>query len=390
MLKDLKEELEQLVKLGRFKSLAQAKRLNESTLKIRGKTVVDFTSWDFLALATNKRIKRDVQQQVEKTGLGSASPRLAAGTSAIHLACEERLAKFSFNERALLFSSRNQAVLTIITSLVSEQDIIFTDEQITSPVVDAAYLVNAPVKTLSLATDQKLEKELEQAQHYKRRFIFTESVSPVTGVVQPLERLNRLAKRYNCLLIVDESFGLGILGARGAGGCEVAKLGKDYLCQFADLSTALNAYGAYISGAAILIDYILNRSRTFEQELAPPPAMIAGLESAIDIIELAPLERELLFTKAKKVREGLKAIAFKGVIESNTPIISLSLRNLKQAYELQNALFQKGFLASIMQQGALLNEGAILRLIITKSHQEQDLEALLEAFSEIFSQTEDL
>jgi len=383
MLPDLKLELDQLTALGKRREFVASRRLPGALIEMRGKKLVDFTNWDSLALSFDKKLKRVAQNFVEQNELGVCAARLSGGTSAQHLITENRLAAFLGYESALLFSSKNQAVLSLVSALCNEQDVILHDELIQSAVADAAYLVNtraAPFSSKDLGT---LERELESAKSARRRFIFVESISPITGNSPDFIRLLAIAKKSDSQLIIDESFALGSAGLRGAGSSEQAHVSPAVSAVFCDLSLAANSYGAFVSGSKILCDYLTSRSKTFTLEGAMPPTLAALICGAIDAIELKNAARQKIWTSAEKLSRGLFEIFAAISTRAQSAIVCQPFEKTSLATSLVDALFQRGFLAEAVATGAARSDAAVVRYIVSSHHTDEQIDNLLNAIAEI-------
>ena len=383
MIKEVNLELQQITGGDAGKRWHICERKEGGIIETRGKRLVDFTSWDFFCLNKNPRFKRLSQVEIENSGISTCASRLSTGTTIQHVSCESALAKFLGRESAVFFSSRNQVVLSLITSFVAEQDVVFFEELSQSPIADAAYLVNAPAVSFSAENLSLLRSELEKNKAARRKFIFVESISPVTGKILELPAVASLAQKFGGNLIIDESCALGVVGVRGSG-CLGAPSAPDniaILCEYADLSQGMGAFGAFLAGDKILIESLVGRSRTIAVETATPPFLAAAVEGAIDIIERQPLAREKLGSLAVRLRRGLAALGFSGVDESPVPVVCVAFQTNRQAKELSEALFQRGFLAEILSQKLPLSNRAIVRFIIYCAHSDRQIDELLQNIS---------
>lgn len=390
MLHDLRAELEKLSAAGPKAELHCASSKTGNLVETKGKEVVSFSNWDFLDIRNNQRLKRGAQICIEEGGISAPSSRFCGGTTRAHLSCERRLAEFFGTESALLFSSKNQVVLSLITSVFSERDLILADELAHSPIADAAFLVGAEVATYRGADLATLEKELEKNRSGRRRFVFIESVSPLSGALVDLNLAQELARMHGANLIVDETFALGSLGLRGAGCSEEwSTFGQAELCcKYGDLSCGLGVFGAALAGPEILISCVLARSRTAATEAPLPPALARSIETAIDLTELQPIMRGKIRLLAERLRRGISKISSRGLADGSSPIIGLSLDRHRQCVELAGALFQRGFLVDVLPQLKPLSEAAVVRFLVNASHTEKQIDELLQALSDLLPRIE--
>jgi 7-keto-8-aminopelargonate synthetase-like enzyme len=393
MLTELHQELEQIIAAGRERHFHEALPRRDGCVSLRGRTLIDFTSWDLYDLNHHPAARRVVQRTIEEHGLTAGAARGSSGSSGLHSMCERRLAEFTGFEAATVFSSKNQAILSLLTAIASERDVVVFDEAMQSPVGDAAYLVNCPSATFPAAQLTRARAELEKAKGARRRFVCVESVSPITGEALDLAAWSAVAVKCDAELIVDESYAIGTVGLRGSGGLESVPLRTGVLCAFADCALTLAAGGAFIAGPLTLVRYLMQRSRTFVAEVAPPPFLMAALEGAVGYVELGHNLRERIGLTAGKLRAGLLQMGALGREQGNSPIICVPMKSLRVAKEIAEALFQKGVLVEVLARpssgSAPYSDGlAFLRLLVSALHTQPHVEATLQACSEIWTKAE--
>lgn len=383
MREELIKDLIQLEALGRKRSFAPAVRYDEAALKIRDKRVVNFTSWDYLGVSQTGSVKVAAQREIERLGLGVSASRLSSGSRAVHSAAEKRLASFLGVPGSLLFSTRNQVVLSLITALGSELDIFIAEDLVQSPVVDAACLINAPFSTFRIEDLHQLDQKLISAKSSRRKFIFIESISPISGETAPLKEIVAIATRHGAALCVDESYALGAVGLRGAGVCERLGILGEIFCILGSLGYGVGCYGGFVAGDSVLIEYLQSTSRTFVSEPAPLPALAAAIEEALNVIELRAERREELAKNTAVLRDGLKELGLKVSESLDSPVLSFAFPTLRAAEELGEALFQQGYLIDVLQAGIPLSEAGVGRIIANAAHSESQLSGVLRAISGI-------
>ena len=182
--------------------------------------------------------------------------------------------------------------------------------------------------------------------------------------------------------MLDESFALGITGLRGAGLSETLPVNQRPRCVFSGLSFGFSGIGACVAGDRVLVDYLVNQSRTFASESALPAAYAAGMEVAFDELELRAAVRERLKSLGLLLKRGLATLGIAAGDESPCPLVCLPFERRKTAEELSAALFERGFLLEVAPRGVLLDAGAVLRVLINAAHREADIESLLRAIAE--------
>jgi len=384
VLEDLKIELEGFRVAGKLKTIHVAGTRRAGMIEIRGKSLVDFTNWDALELGHNQKVKRAAQSTIESDGISSASSRLLAGTSTAHLACESHISKFLNTEATLLFSSKNQALLSLITALCGEQDSILVDDLLIGPVLDAAYLVNADAGIFTTDNLSSLEGELRKSGRSRRKLVFVESISSVTGNKTDLDTICEISARNGALVVVDESFALGTSGLRGAGSVEFISPSSTIFAKYGDLSLGLAGFGGFVSGSKLLLSVLVQRSRTLLNETAVPAALAASAEQSILVSETQSAARKRIAILASKLRRGLKSLAPGVPSDEYSPLVCVRIDKISKAVEISEALVQRGFFVDVVPRGTSRDESAVIRFIISISHTEDQIDDLIQAFEESY------
>lgn len=383
MFPDLKLEIERLRATNRFREMVPLRSREGVYVFFKEKKLIDFTNWDLFDVTSNPEVLKAIHRELESVGLGG-NPRLACGTFLHHLALEKRIARFLGFESAALFTSRNQAVLSLVTALLDERSIAIVDELLQSPVADAAFLVNACIASFKPEDLDTLAVELEKSPESFKKVVFIESVSPLRGVQADLESVIRLAEQHKAAMIIDESFSLGVTGLRGGGCLELLPPGQRPFCSYGSLSYGLSGIGAFVAGDRVLIDFLVNQSRTFAAEGALPPCLAAGMEAALNSVELDSSGRERLKTLGLRLKRGL-ILAGLPVDEVAFPLICIPFEKYSAASRFADALVTRGFLTEVIPKGGLLDAGAILRVLINVEHSETHIDLLLQAIADLLT-----
>ena len=383
MLERLKLELEKLKLEGKLRECHPCSAREGGKIAIRGQRVTDFTSWDFLNVNALTPVRRALQSEVEQFGIGSCSSRLSSGTYPAHLAFEIRLARFLGLESCVLFSSTNQAVLSLLTAFVTERDCLIVDEREDTPLIDAAHLVGADVIHFAAHQPETLTALLERAKRYRSRFLCVESLSPHSGEKLDLAAILLGIGKSDTQLFVDESFALGVLGLRGAGGLEQQQILSGVTCVYGSLARGFGAYGAFVAGSRVLTNYLLNHSRTFRSENVLPACIAAALERIVDAVELNHAGREKLKALSRKLRRGLLELGLLKDATVDTPLICIGVSTRRIADEIAQALFQRRFLVEALSSGATLDQSGVVRMLLNVEHSAEDIDKLLGAVADV-------
>lgn len=385
LLAELGTELQLLEEGNRLIKLVPTATREHGKITLSGRSCLDFACWDFFDLRQNATLKRRAQEALGAFGISAASSRASGGTFSSHIAAESRLARFLGSESALLFSSRNQAVFSLLTTVLTEQDLLLVPEDISSPAIDAAYLVNAQVKNFNPANPATLAGQLTQAANFRNRIVFLESISQVSGELASLKELLQICQKNAANLVVDESSALGLLGARGAGAAEYYHLGPEVFCLAGDLSSALCGFGGFVAGSAVLCSAILNRSRAFRNEASLPPHLTELLVLSIDQIELELAGRESLDLLGKRLRDGLREISCVEQVSGISAIVAAHFSSARIAREFSRGLLQKQCFTDNFRLDRSLHKGGVVRFLVNRAHNVEDIDRTLDACSQMSS-----
>ena len=380
-----KQEYEQIqaVKLAREAHTAVCHPLGY--IDIRGRRVLNLSSFDYLDLCNNPRVKRAAIAELEASGVGVSSPRLASGWREAHAAAEFRLASFFGSETALLLSSRTQATLSLFSNLLTERDAVLFDESAQSAVADAAYLVNAQVFNFRTEDPHSLAIELERARGARRRIVLVEALSAFSGQACNIRKILDISTRGAATLVIDETLAVGALGLRGAGLSEGLPSREGILAIVCDLSFGLCGFGAVIATSKAARGLVVSRSRTLSTEAPIPSHLASAVESSLNAVELSPVERAAVLQRAERLRYGLRELGLLREVDFPSPIVAVPFEKRSLAHEFAEALFQRGFLGELVPRGTTLSESVGVRFVMRSVIQDAAVEGLLQAVSDIRS-----
>lgn len=361
-------------------------------IEIAGRRFINFSSNDYLGLANDARLRKAATEAINEFGVGAGASRLISGTQSPHLRLERALAKWKGTAAALCFSSGYAAALGTIPALVSKSDVVLLDKLCHASLIDAAKLSGAILRVFPHNNLRKLESHLEWARREyagRRVLIVTESVFSMDGDRAPLRELIELKKRFDTVLMLDEAHAVGVIGPHGRGLAAAENLSDDVDVQMGTLSKALGTSGGYICGSHDLIDWLINRARSFIYSTAPPPAIAKAASAAIDFLSSSEGEqrRLLLWEKINLMRQLLLPSARKAIndqlsaINSNegSAIFPLLVGDEQAALGLAVALKDEGFLVPAIRYPTVAKGSARLRITVTAAHEENQIRSLCEA-----------
>lgn len=347
-----------------------------------GREVVNLASNDYLGLANHPALREAASRALATYGVGAGASRLLAGNSSQHEELEARLAAFEGRPKALLFNSGYQANVGIIPALVEEGDALFSDALNHASLIDGCRLSRARVTVYRHRDLSHLEDLLRKVADARRKLILTDGVFSMDGDLAPLLGIVAIARQYGAWVMVDEAHATGVLGPRGRGTLEHFGLTDQVEVQMGTLGKALGVFGAYVTGDEGLIAYLIQRCRSFIFTTALPPALAAASIRALELVDEEPWRRERLWKNRERLVSGLQALGF-DTMGSETPIIPVRLGGVAEADRAAARLLEQGIYAPAIRPPTVPPGECRLRLSVSAGHSEEDLEAVLLAFSRL-------
>ena len=307
------EQMEALRATSLDRHLREMSSSQGPEMEIAGRRFLNFSWNDYLGLANDSRLRNAAIDAVNEFGVGAGASRLISGTQSPHLCLERALAKWKGTDAALCFSSGYAAALVTIPALVTKSDVVLLDKLCHASLIDGAKLSAAILRVFPHNNLRKLETHLQWARRAhpgKQVLIVTESVFSIDGDRAPLRDLVQLKKQFGALLMLDEAHAVGVIGPHGRGLAAAENLSDEVDVQMGTLSKALGASGGYICGSHDLIEWLINRARSFIYSTAPPPAIAAAALAAVNFLSSSEGEqrRLLLLKRIRLMRELLLSL----------------------------------------------------------------------------------
>jgi 8-amino-7-oxononanoate synthase len=384
---ELNQRLKDLRKQGLRRELRRVDTAQGPRIKIGGNKFLNFSSNDYLGLANDPLLKEAASKAVEKFGAGAGASRLICGSLAPFHELEESLAAFKKTEAALTFSTGYAAAIGTICALLGKDDIIVIDKLVHACIVDAARLSGAKLRVFDHNDLNDLEKILiwadknSKAESGKRKaetLVVTESIFSMDGDAAPLREIVELKNRYGAWLMVDEAHATGIIGKNGRGLAKELGVSGQIEIQMGTLGKALGTSGGYVCGSRTLIDFLVNRARSFIFSTAPVPAAAAAAHSAIEFIQSANGEkrRKILWQRIGKLNSELK------IKNSKLPsaIIPILIGDETKAVELASSLREQHIFIPAIRYPTVARGAARLRVTLTAAHSSEEISQLIRTF----------
>jgi 8-amino-7-oxononanoate synthase len=375
-----------------FRELRRVDSPQSPRIKIGGRTFLNFSSNDYLGLANHPVLKEAAIKAVEKFGAGAGASRLVCGSLTPFHELEEELAGFKKTGAALTFSSGYATAIGTICALVGRDDIIVVDKLVHASIVDAARLSGAKLRVFAHNNLNDLEDILKWARKESRHpspvtrhiLIVTESIFSMDGDAAPLREIVALKEKYGAWLMVDEAHATGIIGENGRGLADKLDVSGQIEIQMGTLGKALGSSGGYICGRRALIDYLVNRARSFIFSTAPVPAAAAAASAAIQFVQSAKGQ-----TRRDILRRRIDEFNSKFKIQNSKPpgaIIPIIIGDEIMAFDAATSLREQNIFVPAIRYPTVARGKARLRVTLTGSHSADDISTLVRALEPIVNQ----
>lgn len=351
-----------------------------SHIVVDGKLLLNFASNDYLGLAQHPELREALTRSLACWGVGATASHLLGGHRDEHALLEEKLARWTGRERALLFSTGYMANLGAIGALLRDGDVCVQDKLNHASLLDGARLAGVNLKRYAHADVTAAERQLHNTPD-AAALLATDGVFSMDGDIAPLRDLAALCKTQHAALMVDDAHGLGVLGSEGAGSLAEAGLDQDDApVLMATLGKALGVAGAFVAGSATLIDGLIQLARTHTYTTAMPPALAAAASVAVDLARAESCWREKLQRLIAQWRAGA---AQRGLtlLESRTPIQPLLVGSIEDTLRISLQMENAGFYIPAIRPPTVPTGKARLRIALSAAHEEADIERLLDALA---------
>ncbi len=369
----LSDELNKLREQKLYLKLRILETEQRAVARFDGREVINLSSNNYLGLTTHPKLKQKALEAIEKYGVGSGAVRTIAGTMSLHMALEEKIARFKNVEASVVFQSGFTANAGTVQAILSKEDVIISDELNHASIIDGCRLSRAQIKVFPHKDVEACEKVLKEIRnHPGRKLLITDGVFSMDGDIAPLPQLVQLAEKYGCIMMVDDAHASGVLGRNGRGTVDHFNLHGRVDIQVGTLSKAVGALGGYVCSTRDTIEYLYHRARPFLFSTSHPPSVAATCIAAFEVMEEEPQRLEKLWANTQYFKEGLKKLGFNTGV-SETPITPVIVGDAALAHEFSRQLFAEGVFAQSLGFPTVPVGRARIRTIVTATHTEEEL-----------------
>jgi len=378
----LSSELAELASQGLRRQRRHVESPCAARMLVDGRELLAFASNDYLGLASHPALAKALAEGARRWGAGSGASHLVSGHLAPHQQLEDALAGFLGFPRVLTFSTGYLANLAVIPTLTGRGDAIFADKLNHASLIDGVRLSHADSQRYAHNDMAALERLLA-ASSAPCKLIASDAVFSMDGDLAPLAELLALAERYDAWLLIDDAHGFGVLGPHGEG--SLAHCGIGYhprIVLMGTLGKAAGVGGAYVAGSAEVIEYLLQKARSYIFTTAAPPAVACALLQSLELIRNGQALRATLKAHIARLQAGLADLPWT-LLPSPTAIQPLLVGDNQATLDLANALWQRGIWAPAIRPPTVPRGSARLRISLSAAHTAADIEQLIAALRDL-------
>ncbi len=373
-----KHKLRSLREQGLLRQRRTVEGPQDAVLTVDGKRLLAFASNDYLGLANHPDLTRAAHEALDCFGLGAGASALISGHSEPVAALESALAQWLGFERALHFSTGYMANLGIIPALVGEGAAVFSDALNHACLIDGIRLSRAgDVRIYKHGDMARLEDALKQSS-LAEKWIITDAVFSMDGDVAPLNAIVALAQQYDAQVLVDDAHGFGVLGEEGRGTLSHLGIRSPRVVYMATLGKAAGVYGAFAAASAEVIEWLVQRARTYIFTTGTPPVLAAACIASLKRIQQDEFRRERLRYLGERLQEGLKTLPWPA-LPSVTAIHPLVLGDNFTVTRISDALRDRGIWVPAIRPPTVPAGAARLRISLSANHSSEQVDQLLAA-----------
>jgi len=383
-LNDLEDKLNLLKEQGLYKDERILNSPQASNIRLNtGQEVVNLCANNYLGLASNEQIQEVASKALAKYGYGMASVRFICGTQTIHKQLEDTISSFLGTEDTILYSSCFDANTGLFETILNKEDAIISDELNHASIIDGVRLCKASRYRYKNSNMQDLEKQLIDSQDARYRLIVTDGVFSMDGAIANLPAICELAKKYDALVMVDDSHSIGVLGKNGRGAPSHWGVEDKIDIYTGTLGKALGgASGGYTSGKAELISYLRQRSRPYLFSNSIVPMVAASSIEAIKILETSSGMLDTLKSNSEYFRTQMNNLGFT-LLGADHAIVPVLIKDAKLASIMADKLLKLGIYVIAFSFPVVPKEQARIRVQLSAAHTKEQLEHAVSSFKTV-------
>ena len=350
---------------------------------VGGKRLIMAGSNNYLGLTKHPKVMAAAEDALRRFGTSNNGSRFLNGTLELHVELEERLAKFTGKEAALVYSTGYLTNLGSISALVDKGDAVILDKDAHACIVDGARLSYGDVKRFRHNDIRDLERILAALPKKSGKLIVVDGLYSMEGDLAPLPDIVRVAREYGARLLVDDAHGIGVLGARGAGACEAMGVEDHVDLVMGTFSKSFASLGGFIAGPREVMDYLRHHARALIFSASVTPASVAAALAALEIIETEPGLRDRLRQISVKMRQGFRAQGLEVGSGIDTPVVPIFIGDRLKTMQVWRKIIDRGVFVNAIVVPAVAPGRDLLRTSYMASHKDEQLDYILKVVGEV-------
>ncbi len=343
--------------------------------QVDGRALLAFGSNDYLGLAAEPALADALCAGAQRWGSGAGASHLVTGHHSVHDELETALARFVGAERALCFATGYMANSGVLPAFLGRGDAVFADRLNHASLVDGMLLSRAQIHRYPHLDFAVLDMLLARSTA-RRKAIVTDAVFSMDGDIATLSELLELAIRHDTWLIVDDAHGFGVLGPQGRGTIAEAGLTAHpeawRIVLIGTLGKAAGMAGAFVAGDAVLVEWLLQKARTYIYTTGAPPALAHALLESLRLIEAGDTRRAHLARLISIFRDRTRLQRWR-LLPSRTPIQPVLIGNNDETLAVSAALEATGLWVPAIRPPTVPAGSARLRVSLSAAHREEEV-----------------
>lgn len=378
------ENLQQLRTQGLYNEIDSVEGPNGPIITIRGQQLINLSSNNYLGLATNDTLKKVAKKAIDKYGVGAGAVRTINGTLDLHVKLEEKLAEFKGTEAAISYQSGFNCNMAAISAVMDKNDAILSDQLNHASIIDGCRLSKAKIIAYNHSDMNDLREKAKAAKEsglYNKIMVITDGVFSMDGDIAKLPEIVKIAKEFDLITYVDDAHGSGVTG-KGKGTVKHFGLQNEIDFQIGTLSKAIGVVGGYVAGKQNVIDWLKVRSRPFLFSTALPPADVAAITEAVQMIMDSTELHDRLWENGDYLKAGLQKLGF-NIGHSETPITPCIIGDETLTQQFSKRLIEEGVYAKSIVFPTVPKGTGRVRNMPTAAHTKEMLDDALAIYEKV-------
>lgn len=378
------ENLQALKEQGLYNEIDPVEGANGPVITIRGKQLINLSSNNYLGLATNEDLKAVAQKTIATYGVGAGAVRTINGTLDLHVKLEEKLAEFKGTEAAISYQSGFNCNMAAISAVMDKNDAILSDQLNHASIIDGCRLSKAKIIAFNHSDMEDLRNKAKEATEsglYNKIMVITDGVFSMDGDIAKLPEIVEIAKEFDLITYVDDAHGSGVTG-KGKGTVKHFGLQNEIDFQIGTLSKAIGVVGGYVAGKQNVIDWLKVRSRPFLFSTALPPADVAAITAAVQIIIDSTELHDKLWDNGDYLKAGLQKLGF-NIGHSETPITPCIIGDETLTQQFSKRLIEEGVYAKSIVFPTVPKGTGRVRNMPTAAHTKEMLDDAIAIYEKV-------